>query len=48
MSPNRRTADLTRFFSLLDELAERTGGLRRLSECSGHMTWPTRGVYFSF
>lgn len=47
MNPAReRLADLRRFYALIDELAGRTGGARRLAECSGHMDWPQRGVYF--
>ncbi len=42
----QRLADLRRFYALLDELARRTGGARRLAECSGRMEWPQRGVYF--
>ena len=43
-----RLADTRRFYGLLDELASRTGGPRRLAECSGRMDWPRRGVYFFF
>ena len=46
MSLPTRLDDLTRFYALLDELAARLGGVRRLSECSGRMAWPRRGVYF--
>lgn len=42
----QRLADLRRFYALMDELARRTGGPRRLAECSGRMEWPPRGVYF--
>lgn len=42
----RRLADLHRFYALMDELARRTGGPRRLAECSGRLDWPQRGVYF--
>lgn len=44
--PTPRLADLRRFYTLLDELARRTGGPRRLADCSGRMAWPPRGVYF--
>lgn len=44
--PAQRLADLRRFYTLLDELARRTGGPRRLADCSGWMEWPQRGVYF--
>lgn len=42
----QRLTDLRRFYALLDELARRTGGPRRLAECSGRLDWPPRGVYF--
>jgi hypothetical protein len=41
-------ADLDTFCELLDILAERTGGPRRLADCNGRMGWPQRGVYFFF
>ena len=41
-----RTHDLIRFYNLLAELERKTGGTRRLSDCSGRMDWPSRGVYF--
>lgn len=43
-----RTSDIDAFYALLDALAARTGGPRRLAECSGRMVWPERGVYFFF
>lgn len=43
-----RAADLDRFYAVLGELAERTGGPRTLAECDGRMGWPRRGVYFFF
>ncbi|MEX2375937.1 MAG: hypothetical protein WD942_10205 [Dehalococcoidia bacterium] len=43
-----RLADIQRFYDLLDELALRTGGPRSLSECTGRLEWPHRGVYFFF
>lgn len=42
----QRLADLRRFYALMDELARRTGGPRRLADCSGSLDWPPRGVYF--
>ncbi|MFM8577587.1 MAG: hypothetical protein ACKOCN_02110 [Planctomycetaceae bacterium] len=39
---------LDRYYSLLEELAQRCGGPRRLAECDGSMDWPERGVYFFF
>ncbi len=41
-----RLEHLSRFYSLLYALEERIGGVRRLSDCSGRMPWPRRGVYF--
>ena len=41
-----RLDDLQRFYSLLFALEERLAGARRLTNCSGRMSWPKRGVYF--
>lgn len=41
-----RLDHLKRFYSLLSTLEERLAGARRLSDCSGQMSWPKRGVYF--
>jgi len=43
-----RADALDRLYELLDELAVRIGGPRRLVECDGRMVWPRRGVYFFF
>lgn len=43
---NTRTNDLIRFYSILSFLEEETGPTRKLSECSGKLGWPERGVYF--
>lgn len=43
-----RLDDLVRFYSLLDRLEHKVGGARRLSECTGRMGWPKRGLYFFF
>jgi hypothetical protein len=43
-----RLDDVVRFYELLDELASRLGGPRRLAECDGNSGWPTKGVYFFF
>ena len=43
-----RVADLNRFYDALDRLSQRVGGLRLLSQSTGRMDWPTRGVYFFF
>ena len=42
----RRKYHLTQFYQLLTQLERKLGGARRLSECSGRMGWPQRGVYF--
>ncbi len=42
----KRIKDLERFYSILDELNRTTNGPRFLSNCSGRMDWPVRGVYF--
>ncbi|MFB6101725.1 MAG: hypothetical protein ABEJ73_04095 [Haloplanus sp.] len=41
-----RRDDLDRFYRLLDDLARRVGGPRKLKHCTGYMDWPDRGVYF--
>ena len=43
-----RLAHLERFYQLVDECSSRAGGSRRLSECTGRMEWPRRGIYFFF
>src|ERR1700752_3176088 len=43
-----RLADLVRFYEILADLAYKVGTVRKLSDCSGRMQWPTRGVYFFF
>jgi hypothetical protein len=42
---DQRREHLARFYSLLDRL-EKNLGARTLTECSGRMDWPSRGVYF--
>ena len=37
---------LARFYRLLSRLEQNLGGARKLSDCSGRMDWPRRGVYF--
>lgn len=34
------------FYALLDLLANRLGGTRQLSTCTGRDSWPSHGVYF--
>lgn len=41
-----RIEHLMRFYSLLDQLQKDMGGPRKLGDCSGRMSWPSRGVYF--
>ena len=43
-----RAADVDRLYGLFADLTERTGGMRRLGDCTGYMDWPERGVYFFF
>ena len=43
-----RVADLARFYDALDRLSKRVGGRRLLSQSTGRMDWPDRGVYFFF
>ncbi|WP_292532508.1 hypothetical protein [Methylocystis sp.] len=42
----KRLDDLKRFYDILGVLQERSGGSRLLSQCSGRLSWPERGVYF--
>ncbi len=41
-----RLDHLMQFYACLDALERLLAGARRLSDCSGRMLWPTRGVYF--
>ena len=43
---NERLDHLRRFYAILDSLEQILGEARRLSDCSGHLSWPERGVYF--
>lgn len=43
-----RRADLDRLYTLLSDLETRVGGKQQLSDCTGYMDWPDRGVYFFF
>jgi hypothetical protein len=45
---DRRLQDLKRFYSILDRLDGRVGGVRELSACNGEMAWPRRGIYFFY
>src|ERR1700689_4399745 len=46
MANEIRVEHLVRFYSILDALEKKVGGTRKLAECSGRRTWPTRGIYF--
>ena len=41
-----RLDHLRRFYDCLADLEGRLDGTRKLSECSSHLSWPARGVYF--
>ena len=41
-----RLDHLKRFYASLAVLEETLGGARRLSDCTGRMGWPKRGIYF--
>lgn len=43
-----RSSDLDRFYSCLDSAHRCLGGYRRLADCSGHLDWPARGIFFLF
>ncbi len=43
---NERAHYLERFYGLLTDLEHNLGGARKLSDCSGRIFWPQRGVYF--
>jgi hypothetical protein len=43
-----RLADIKAFYQILAALEAKLGGKRLLSDCTGRMKWPGRGVYFFF
>ena len=45
---NKRSADLVRFYRLLDELAVLNGGLHRMVTSREDQAWPARGVVWFF
>jgi hypothetical protein len=45
---DRRLSDLKRFYELMDALKASCGGMKLLGDCTGHLTWPKRGVYFFY
>lgn len=44
----QRVKHLCRFYEALSLLERRIGGRHQISDCSGRMRWPERGVYFFF
>lgn len=46
MHDGQRLEDVIRFYSILDTIERVAGPPRTLANCSGHMEWPRRGVYF--
>lgn len=45
---NQYSRDLEEFYLLIESLKTQHGGYRYLSNCSGGMNWPEKGVYFFF
>ena len=43
---NDRIHHMERFYGLLGDLEHKFGGTRKLSDCTGRMNWPQRGIYF--
>ena len=43
-----RINHVAQFYAFLERLSEGVGGARLLSQCTGRMAWPRRGVYFFF
>jgi hypothetical protein len=43
---DERLAHLVRFYSIIETLESNIGGAKKLTECSGRVSWPERGVYF--
>jgi hypothetical protein len=41
-----RHEHLIKFYSILDKLEKKIGGVRKLADCSGQLVWPARGIYF--
>jgi hypothetical protein len=41
-----RSAEVVRFYVILEELRKKCSGTRLLENCRGKMLWPNRGVYF--
>ena len=43
---SERLGHLIRFYSIIEMLESNIGGAKKLTDCSGRMSWPKRGVYF--
>jgi hypothetical protein len=43
-----RKAHTNQFYTVLDDLAARIGGPRRLRDCTGADAWPSHGIYFFY
>jgi hypothetical protein len=43
---SERLGHLMRFYSIIEMLESNIGGAKKLTDCSGRMSWPKRGVYF--
>jgi hypothetical protein len=43
---SERLGHLIRFYSIIEKLESNIGGAKKLTDCSGRMSWPKRGVYF--
>ena len=43
---NERVGHLNRFYELIDSLDQAVGVARTLSDCTGKLNWPSRGIYF--
>ncbi|EMR74531.1 hypothetical protein MBGDF03_01182, partial [Thermoplasmatales archaeon SCGC AB-540-F20] len=41
-------SDVDEFYSIINQLKEKTKGMRLLSHCDGKMNWPKKGIYFFF
>ena len=46
MHDTNRVRDLERLYNILNWLASKIGGRRRLADCSGQQEWPSHGIYF--
>lgn len=46
MQKASHVGDVETVYKCIENLAEKTGGIRVLNKCNGRMYWPQRGVYF--